>query len=198
MEVQVNEVVAGQDVRVQRAGPIQQRRRPRRVGSDGLMPAEPRAAAAQVERKRRQVRAGQQPGTAFVQREQLIKQGSVDDGRWRTGEALLHHDPDAVDLGDQLVPRGRQTGGAGDRHQPARRGRAAGQHRAAPIGPAHIRGTHLATDARSLIDETEACGNVGRREPGNAIPAARRRLFDAGTHTSTPSMPRATARLRQT
>jgi hypothetical protein len=71
------------------------------------MPAEPRAAAAQIQRKLRQVRTGEQPGTAFVQGEQLIKQGPVDNGRRRTGEALLHHHPGAVDLGDQLVPRGR-------------------------------------------------------------------------------------------
>jgi hypothetical protein len=107
MEVDVDEVVTGQNVGIQGAGPGQQPGCPGRVGGDRFVQAESRAAAAQIQRKLGEIGAGEQTGAPLAEGEHLIDECPVDGLGRRAGEALLHHDGESVDLRDHLVPCGR-------------------------------------------------------------------------------------------
>jgi hypothetical protein len=95
-----------------------------------------------------------------VEGDQVPDQGGVDGGRWGAGQALLDDDAAAVDVGGQLLPGGRDAGVAGQVEQRPGAGVAFVEHRAAPVGPAHVRRADLTAGAGSFQDQPHA-GDVG-------------------------------------
>jgi hypothetical protein len=141
MEVEVDEVVAGQRIGVRAASPGQQGGRVRRGGGHRLVRAEP-GPLPRIQLKRRRAGTGEQPGTALVQGEPLVEDRPIDDVLDLTSIRL----PDGRPAGRRLI---NQLHTAGFTYDPR-------HHRIGRTGGSdvHLPYTYLGADDRTGANYT--------------------------------------------